>query len=87
MADHAVLVRLQTLKDSAAQADQSTLDKEARAQFMLPVWNYLRDAEYALSQGQKAPNPANAAMWLGRVDLQLRSAERLLKKMQDMLSE
>jgi hypothetical protein len=55
--------------------------------FLRPAWDFLSDAEYALSQGLTAPNPADESMWFGRVDLQLRSAEKQLKNVQDIVSK
>jgi hypothetical protein len=83
----AIQGRLQTLRELAAQLDKSIADKEAKVHFLRPAGAFLSDAEYALSQGLIAPNPADASMWFGRVELQLLSAEKQLKNVQDMVSK
>jgi hypothetical protein len=44
--------------------------------FLRPAWDFLSDAEYALSQGLTAPNPADESMWFGRVDLRSFGAQK-----------
>src|SRR5258706_557791 len=74
--------KFQTLRDTTAQVGTMITDKSALA----PTWDYLRDAEYALGQWQQAPDAGNAPMWLGRVELQLRLAEKQLKRVREAKS-
>ena len=78
--------RLEALRDSAVKLDAVILDQEARDHFLRAVLDSLKDAEYAFSQAQKASTPSEASMWSGRVELQLRIAEKHLKNLQDAVS-
>ncbi len=78
--------RLEALRDSAAKLDAVILDQKAKDHFLRSALDSLKDAEYALSKAQKAPNPDDASMWFGRVELQLRIAEKHLKRAQDAVS-
>ena len=71
--------KFQRLRDTTAQVDTMISDKAA----LIPVKDSLNDAEYALGQWRQAPDAGNAPMWLGRVDLQLRLAEKQLRRVQE----
>jgi hypothetical protein len=68
--------KIQTLKDTTAQVDAKISDKT-------PIMDSLNDAEYALGQWQQAPDAANAQMWLGRIELELRLAEKRLTRVRE----
>jgi hypothetical protein len=71
--------KFQTLRDTTAQVDTTISDKAT----LIPITESLNDAEYALGQWQQAPDAGNAPMWLGRVELQLRLAEKQLKRVRE----
>lgn len=71
--------KFQTLRDTTAQVDTMISDKAT----LIPIKDSLNDAEYSLGQWQQAPDAGNAPMWLGRVELQLRLAEKQLKRVQE----
>lgn len=79
----AIRDRLEALRDSAAKLDAAILDQKAKDHFLRSALDSLKDAEYAFSQAQKAPTDSEASMWSGRVELQIRIAEKHLKKLQD----
>lgn len=79
--------RLEALRDSAAKLDAAIPDQKAKDHFLRTALDSLKDAEYAVSQARQAPTLSGASMWSGRVELQLRIAEKHLKKLQDTVSE
>ena len=83
----AIRDRLEALRDSAAKLDAAILDQKAKEHFLRAALDSLKDAEYAFSQAQKAPTHSEASMWSGRVELQLRIAEKHLKNLQDAVSK
>ena len=87
MTIQAIHDRLEALRNSAAQLNTVILDQRAKDHFLRSTWDSLKDAEYALSQAQKAPTPSEASMWSGRVELQLRIAEKHLKEIQDVVTK
>jgi hypothetical protein len=87
MTIQAMQARLQALRDLAGQLDTTIVDKEAKDHFLRSAWSALRDAQYALSEGQKTPNPDEASMWFERIELQLHIAENHLENAQDGVSK